>query len=122
MGCLPWDKGCKCKNRCEGQFAHPSLVEACKGWCKSSADFKNGFLNGRISRQDFLCSGKYINLSTQMLATNTDLCPNDNLTLEDLLTPIDEGEERLEKLQDYTPILIGGGVFILILMLLFIWK
>jgi hypothetical protein len=122
MGCLPWDKGCKCKNKCEGSFSHPGTVAQCKGHCKSSTFFKNNFLDGDISKEEFLCSGKWIDIQTHMLQTNTDPCPDDGLTLEDILTPIDEGEERREKIQDYSPILIAGGVFILILMLLFIWK
>jgi hypothetical protein len=122
MGCLPWDKGCKCKNRCEGVFSHPGVVESCKGWCKSSSNFKNGFINGKIGREDFLCSGKYIDLPTHMLATNVDPCPNDDLTLEDLLDPTNQAETRKQKINDFTPVIIGGAVFIGILLLYFIWK
>jgi hypothetical protein len=122
MGCLPWDKGCKCKNKCEGTFSHPGTVAQCKGHCKSSTFFKNNFLDGDITKEEFLCSGKWIDIQTHMLETNVDPCPNDGITLDALLDPTKQSEKSKEKLEDFTPILAGGGVLICLLLMLYIWK
>lgn len=114
------DASCKCKKRCRSEFAHIEVQEACVNRCKGSNDFKRRFGRGEIPREEFLC--QMYPTEEYMLMTGIDPCPNDGISLPELLDPADTSARRKEKLQDYLPILGGGALVILLLVFFLVRK
>ncbi len=67
----------KCEGRCETWFVNsPELADLCKGVCKDRPS---------ITRDDLLCSGRYISEYDFMARYGYDPCPSSGMTLDDFL-------------------------------------
>lgn len=109
-------KACKraeCKQRCKSWFgAQPDIERACKNACGS---------NSSLTKEDFLCSGNYIDDAIMIAAYGYDPCPNSGTSIEDLFDPLGDRDREDEKLQELQPAIIGGGILVLAaLVILFI--
>lgn len=103
-------KACRrqaCKNRCKSWFsAQPDIERQCKNACKDNISF---------SREDFLCSGKWVDRTVVMLTYGYDPCPGQagGRTMEELLDPLGDRERDEQKREDLQPVILGGALLIL---------
>lgn len=106
-----WCRTQECRSRCESWFGTMvDVADACKKACNNSVSF---------TKDEFLCSGKYLDIGPVMLRYKFDPCADDDLGLDDLLDPLDTRNQEARTLKSYTPLLIGAGViFIAALALL----
>ena len=105
-----WCRKQKCKNRCKGWFANmPMVEEGCKKACNDNTSF---------SRDDYLCSGNYINVGEVMLRYKTDPCPNDGITMQQLLDPLDTHNAESRRLKQYLPVLAGAAILFVVVLLI----
>lgn len=113
MGFCIGRKACKrqdCKERCKGWFgAQPDIERACKNACKQ---------NSSLQKDDFLCSGNWIEQQILMAAYGYDPCTSDEITIEEFLDPTDQkgqNKEQMDNLKELLPylfvlLLIGLGI------------
>jgi hypothetical protein len=113
MGFCIGGKACRrqaCKDRCKGWFgAQPDVERACKNACKS---------NSSLEKEDFLCSGNWIDQRILMAAYGYDPCEGDQTTIGGFLDPTDQigqSEKQMEATWDLLPylfiiLLIGLGI------------
>lgn len=104
-------KKCKCKRRCKGWFGlMPDLERACKNACKTQDN---------LTKDEFLCSGNWVNQQVVMAAYGIDPCANDEITIDDFLDPLGDREAEAEKLEGLNDlfvilaILIAAGLGVL---------
>ena len=101
-------KACKraaCKQRCKSWFgAQPDIERACKNACGS---------NYNLTKEDFLCSGNYIEEAIMIAAYGYDPCPGAGTTIEQYLDPLGDREREDTKLQELQPVILGGGLMVL---------
>ncbi len=98
-------KKCRCKQNCKSWFGlQPDLERACVNACKS---------NSGLSRDEFLCSGKYIDEEVLIGAYGYDPCEG-GVSIEDYLDPLGDRENDKEKLKSLMPVYIGLGILILV--------
>lgn len=93
-------KKCQCKRRCKSYFPGvPTLEDACKKACDSD---KN------LTRQHFLCSGRFVDQRTIMLGLHYDPCLGDDIGFEDTLAGqlAGENERTWERLRPVLLILV----------------
>ena len=103
---------CECKRRCKGWFgALPEVERQCKNACSS---------NKHITREEFLCSGNWIEDIIIIQAYGYDPCPDSGSTLEEFLDPLNDRERQEKELEQYTPVLIGGAALLLIVIIVFV--
>lgn len=107
-----WCRRQKCNQRCKSWFGlQPDLERACINACKG---------NTSLAKDDFLCSGKYVDEQVIMGAYGYDPCAATGVDIEDYLDPLDTQAENQERLQSLMPLfillalIIGLGVWYLI--------
>lgn len=107
-------KKCQCKRDCKSWFSGmPSLVKSCKNACKG---------NKTLGKDDFLCSGNYVDQRNVILQFGYDPCMNDDIGFEDTLAGQASGQsgEQWDRLK---PIFLGLGVLIITsLIILYVIK
>lgn len=106
-------KRAKCKQRCKSWFgAQPDIERACKNACGS---------NYNLAKDDFLCSGNYIEQAVIIGAYGYDPCLGSGISVEDFFDPLGDRDREDEKLQQLQPVILGGGLLVLAaLVILFI--
>jgi hypothetical protein len=93
-----WCRTQECKNRCKGWFgAQPEIERSCKNACK---------VNSSLKRDDFLCSGEWIDQRVVMSAYGYDPCENDSIIMTDLLDPMGEHKAEEEQNQNNNRIIL----------------
>lgn len=105
----------RCKNRCQSWLAgKPDLVKACKNVCKSHSG---------LEKEEFLCSGKYVDQHDYMLRYKTDPCPEDDIVMQQVLDPLDDRGREEREWQDLQPVLVVLGLLIVAaLVILYVLK
>ncbi|MEL6806073.1 MAG: hypothetical protein AAFO91_20125, partial [Bacteroidota bacterium] len=68
------------------------------------------------------CSGKYIDERQYMMAYGHDPCPGNNITLAELLDPLDSESREDAKVERLTPLLAGLGAIILVAFVAAAWS
>lgn len=100
-----WCRRQECRKRCESWFGTmPDVADACKSACHNSTSF---------TREQFLCSGKYIDKATVIARYKYDPCPGQGLTVEDFLDPLNDREREDRKLSEYGPVIAAIGFMLL---------
>lgn len=97
-------KKCECKRRCKSWFGlQPDLEKACKNACKS---------NTSLTKEQFQCSGQYVDEQALILAYGYDPCAG-GVTAEDVLDPLGTQEYEAEKLDSMKGTFLILGLLIL---------
>lgn len=110
-------KACKraeCKQRCKSWFgAQPDIERACKNACGS---------NYNLTKDEFLCSGNYIEDAVMIAAYGYDPCPHSGASVEGLFDPLGDRDREDRKLKELQPFILGGGLMVLaaLIILLFV--
>ena len=106
----------QCQTRCKGWFSGmPDVERSCKSACKS---------NTELTKDDFLCSGNYIEEALLIARYGYDPCPNNSTTLEGYLDPLndrpreDAKNEQLSELAVILCIVAGAAVLIFLAIIL----
>jgi hypothetical protein len=99
-------KTCECKKQCSSWAAGmPDVVSACKDACK---------VDNGLNKDQFFCSGNYLNQSQFILQYGFDPCPGDGVTFEN--TVVDPGgyqsEANSEQWAKIGPVLAVLALFI----------
>jgi len=98
-------KRAECKQRCKSWFgAQPDIERACKNACGS---------NYNLAKEDFLCSGNYIEQAVMIAAYGYDPCPNSGISIDDYFDPLGDRERDDERFQQLQPVVLGGGLLVL---------
>ncbi|WP_425421813.1 hypothetical protein [Phaeodactylibacter xiamenensis] len=82
----------------------PDVKDACRKACDGSVSF---------SKEEFLCSGQYLDVGPVMLRYKYDPCNDDSITMESILDPANKRTEEEDRLKLYAPYLIGASVLFL---------
>lgn len=85
---------------------YPDVERACRNACTGNQSF---------SREEFMCSGKYIDEAAFIRAYGIDPCEG-GAAMEDILDPLNDREAQEKQFQDIAPFL--WGVLLLILVAL----
>ena len=108
---LFFGKKCDCKRMFKGWLGPmPDIERSCKNACKTKTD---------LTKEEFLCSGNWIEQQVLMAAYGIDPCLNDEVTLGDYFDPLGDRENAKEKLTGLKDlfiilaILIAAGLGIL---------
>jgi LPXTG-motif cell wall-anchored protein len=101
-----WCRTQECKNRCKGWFGtQPDIERACKGACNTTSSLK---------KDDFLCSGDWIDQRVVFAAYGYDPCADDEVTIEDYFDPTGEKEDAKAQAESTNQLIyIVLGVLIL---------
>jgi len=109
-----WCRTQKCKNRCKGWFSgQDDLERACKNACKVTTSF---------SKDDFLCSGEWVDDGNVILAYGYDPCLGSGREAEEILDPLGNRDREEQRLKQIIPIvvalivLVAAGLGILYVM------
>ena len=98
-------KRAECKQRCKSWFgAQPDIERACKNAC--GVDYN-------LTKENFLCSGNYIEQAVMIAAYGYDPCPESGISIEDFFDPLGDRDREDKKLQELQPVIIGGGLLVL---------
>lgn len=92
----------------------PDLERGCRKACDSS--------DRHLTREKYLCSGKYIDEAQYMLSYGHDPCPDWGLTMDDVLDPTNSFEKNQENLKNLTPVFIGIGALVLVGIIALAWS
>lgn len=103
---------CKCKRRGKGYFS--GLPELERGFGKACDS------NSNISKEEYLCSGLWVDQGQVMLMYGFDPCPKSGSSMIDILDPLKSREENNQDFQESQPIFIGIAVLI-VAGLLILW-
>lgn len=107
-----WCRRQECRNRCKSWFGQqPDLERQCSALCNNNTSF---------SREDFLCSGQYVDQNVVILAYGYDPCPNSGPTVQNILDPLSDRQRQDEELEKFTPVLIGGGLLVLAALIILV--
>jgi len=112
MGLLCGRK-CECRRRCKSYFSDMPDVE--RGCIKACSD------NRDLSREDYLCSGQYIDQQQFMLSYGYDPCPNDGITMPDVLDPTNSFERGQKNISQLMPVFLGIGLVVVIGIIALAW-
>lgn len=82
----------------------PQVKEACRAACNSSTSF---------GKEEFLCSGDYVDQQFVIGRYKYDPCPNDGTTLEEFLDPLGSRAQEAQKRQDFIPVIAALAAFLL---------
>lgn len=104
-------KKCECRRRGKGYFS--GLPELERGFGKACDS------NTNISREEYLCSGQWVDQKQVMMMYGYDPCPNGASWL-DFADPGNSREENNQDFAESQPIFIGLGVLI-VAALLVLW-
>lgn len=107
-----WCRRQKCNQRCKSWFGlQPDIERACRNACKS---------NSSLDKDDFLCTGKYLDEQVIMGAYGYDPCAATDINIEDYLDPLDTQAENEQRLNTLMPlfIILAIGITLAILFLI----
>ncbi|MEZ4991897.1 MAG: hypothetical protein R2824_15860 [Saprospiraceae bacterium] len=97
-------KKCECKRRCKSWFGlQPDLERACKNACKG---------NTGLTKEQFQCSGKYVDEAALILAYGYDPCSG-GVSAVDVLDPTGSAEYEAEKMDSLQGTFLILGLLIL---------
>jgi hypothetical protein len=82
----------------------PDVLEGCKQLCGTNISF---------TKEDFLCSGNYVEESVVIGRYGYDPCPAAGNTVEDFLDPLNDRETQKETRRELIPVVGGVGLFFL---------
>ena len=107
MGFCIGGKACRrqaCKERCKSWYGlQPDLLKACKNACKG---------NSSLSKDEFQCSGKYVDEQALILAYGYDPCAG-GVSIDQVLDPLDSQGQASEKLESLSGTFLLLGVLII---------
>jgi len=104
-------KACKCTQKAKGFF--PGQPDLQKG-------FRNACIaNESLSKQDYMCGGKYVDERVVMLAYGYDPCAG-GASIPDILDPTKSAEREDANIRQLTPLFIVLGVAVVIGLVAFI--
>ena len=93
-----------CKERCKSWYGlQPDLEKACKNACKG---------NSSLTKEDFQCSGKYVDEQALILAYGYDPCAG-GVSVEEILDPLDSQGQAAEKLESLSGTFLLLGILIM---------
>lgn len=107
-------KKCRCQRRGKSYFSgQPDLERAFSKACDGNTD---------LERDDFLCSGKYMDQRAIILNYGYDPCVGDNITVQNVLDPTNQRDENNADFKSSLPVIgvIGGLIAVGIIVLYFI--
>ncbi len=97
-----WCRRQECRKRCDGWFGTMGEIrDACRSACHNSTSF---------TKEEFLCSGDYIDQEYVIGRYKYDPCKDDDITLPGFLDPLNERERQEEQRQDMLPVYAGLGL------------
>jgi len=100
--CLGY-KSCKklhCRQRCKSWFgAQPDLERACDAACSGNYNL--------ATKDEFLCTGNYVDRRVVMSAYGYDPCSGQDATIEEFYDPTGEKQQEAERTQMLWPIVIA---------------
>jgi hypothetical protein len=106
MGFCIGGKACRrqdCKERCKSWYGlQPDLEKACKNACKS---------NSSLTKEQFQCSGKYVDEQALILAYGYDPC-NGGVSIDQVLDPTGSSVYQAEKLESLSNTFLLLGILI----------
>lgn len=103
-------KTCKCTQKSKGFFpGQPDLQKGYRNACIG---------NNSLSKEDYLCSGKYVDEKVIMLAYGYDPCAG-GVNIGQVLDPTNSAEREQENLKQLTPLFIVLGVAVVVGLLAF---
>lgn len=98
-------KNCKCTQRGKGFFpGQPDLAKGFRNACIS---------NNNLTKEEYLCSGRYVDEQTIMLSYGYDPCSGGK-NMGEVLDPTNQRAENNEDFQASLPIFAGIGALIVI--------
>lgn len=104
----------ECQRRCKSWFSGmPDVERSCKNACKN---------NTELSKDEFLCSGNYIEEALLIARYGYDPCPNQGLDVPTYLDPLqdrpreDVKNAQLKEVAVILGIVAGAGLLILLLL------
>ncbi|WP_425420908.1 hypothetical protein [Phaeodactylibacter xiamenensis] len=100
-----WCRRNECKDRCDSWFGTmPDVRDACRAACAGNISF---------SKEEFLCSGNYVDQEYVIGRYKYDPCLDDDTTLEGFLDPLSDREREEEKRNDLMPLIAGLAMIFL---------
>lgn len=94
-----------CRQRCKAWFGGMDELErACKGRCNGDST--------SFTKDDFLCSGNWVDDANIILAYGYDPCPGSGSSAEDVLDPLGDRKREDERLKQIKPIVIAAFILI----------
>ncbi|AEE53729.1 hypothetical protein Halhy_5906 [Haliscomenobacter hydrossis DSM 1100] len=104
-------KTCKCTQKSKGYFpGQPDLQKGFRNACVG---------NNALSKEEYLCSGKYVDEQTIMLAYGYDPCSGGK-SIGDVLDPTRSAETEQENLEQLTPVFIILGIGVIVGIIAFV--
>jgi len=98
-------KNCKCTQKSKGFFpGQPDLQKGYRNACIG---------NNGLTKQDYLCSGKYVDEKVIMLAYGYDPCAG-GASIDQILDPTNSAEREQENLKQLTPLFIILGIAVVV--------
>lgn len=98
-------KKCECKRRCKSWYGlQPDLEKACKNACKS---------NTGLTKEQFQCSGQYVDEQALILAYGYDPCAG-GVSIEEVLDPTGSQDYEAEKLDKLGSTFLLLGILIIL--------
>lgn len=102
----------RCQDRCGGWFgAQPDIERACKKACRANYD---------LTKEQFLCSGNWIEQAVVIGAYGYDPCPNSGIDLPGYLDPLNQRQAEKDQVQNVQPWLIGGVALVVIALIVLV--
>jgi hypothetical protein len=102
----------ECRNRCRSWFGQQADIERqCRKLCNNNISF---------TREEFLCSGEYVDDALIILSYGYDPCPGSGANVQDLLDPLNDRERQDAELEKFTPVILGGGLMLLAALVILI--
>ncbi|PHN06165.1 hypothetical protein [Flavilitoribacter nigricans] len=96
-----------CRKRCKSFFpGQKTLRKGCESLCKT------GFTD--FGKEEYLCSGKYVDEAAVMLEFGYDPCLTSGPTIPDILDPTDTAGQAERNYERLEPVYIGLGLLIVI--------
>lgn len=102
----------RCQDRCGGWFgAQPDIERACKKACRADYD---------LTREEFLCSGNWIDQAIVIGGYGYDPCLGSGMSVENYLDPLNQREAEKEQATNVQPWLIGGAALVVIALIVLV--
>jgi hypothetical protein len=103
---------CKCTRRGKSYFS--GLPELERGFSKACDS------NSKITKEEYLCSGRYIDQAQVILMYGYDPCPNNGVTPAQVLDPLNTQKSSADAAKQAQPMYLGIGILIAV-GLLILW-